>query len=104
MLSVDSGPVGPSSIDAFVLPLRFHEIAVDPAQIRHQLGTAAFGVPEVLRCAKGLRLKARRTITDWARLAQTPLPALAECHDGSFIIIGKVVDDKAIIQDPKAGR
>jgi len=91
-------------VDAFVLLLRFHEIAVDAAQIRHQLGTAAFSVPEILRCAKGLRLKARAIVTDWARLAATPLPALAECRDGGFIILGKVVDDKAIIQDPKIGR
>ncbi len=104
MLGGDGEPGGTSSIDAFVLLLRFHEIALDPAQIRHQLGTAAFGVPEILRCAKGLRLKARAVVSDWERLARTPLPALAECHDGSFIILGKVVDGKALIQDPAVGR
>jgi subfamily B ATP-binding cassette protein HlyB/CyaB len=92
------------NIDALVLLLRFHEMAVDPAQIRHQLGGATFGTPEILRCAKQFKLKARTTSTDWPRLAATPLPALAECRDGSFIILGKVVDDKAIIQDPQAGR
>ena len=92
------------NVDALVLLLRFHEMAIDPGQIRHQFGAATFGTSEILRCAKQFRLKARATSSDWARLAQTPLPALAECHDGSFIILGKVVDDKAIIQDPKAGR
>src|SRR3984957_8558846 len=92
------------NIDALVLLLRFHEMAVDPAQIRHQLSGATFGTPEILRCAKQFKLKARTTRTDWPRLAATPLPALAECRDGSFIILGKVVDDKAIIQDPQAGR
>ena len=80
------------------------EIAVDPGQIRHQYAGASFGVPEILRCAKQFKLKARSIATDWARLAQTPLPALAECRDGSFIILGKIVDDKIIIQDPQVGR
>jgi subfamily B ATP-binding cassette protein HlyB/CyaB len=93
-----------SGLDALVLLLRFHEIAVDPGQIRHQYAGASFGVPEILRCAKQFKLKARAITTDWARLAQTPLPALAECRDGSFIILGKIVDDKIIIQDPQVGR
>jgi subfamily B ATP-binding cassette protein HlyB/CyaB len=92
------------NIDALVLLLRFHEMAVDPAQIRHQFGSATFGVSEILRCAKQFRLKTRASETDWARLARTPLPALAECRDGSFIILGRVVDDKALIQDPRVGR
>jgi ATP-binding cassette, subfamily B, bacterial HlyB/CyaB len=104
MSSLEGSPSEASSLDAFVLLLRFHELAVDPAQIRHQLGTASFGVTEILRCAKGLKLKARAIVTDWTRLAQTPLPALAECPDGSFIILGKIVDDKAIVQDPRVGR
>jgi ATP-binding cassette, subfamily B, bacterial HlyB/CyaB len=104
MSSPEGGPSEASSLDAFVMLLRFHELAIDPAQIRHQLGTASFGVTEILRCAKQFKLKARATVTDWTRLAQTPLPALAECHDGSFIILGKVVDDKAIVQDPRVGR
>jgi ATP-binding cassette, subfamily B, bacterial HlyB/CyaB len=93
-----------SGLDALVLLLRFHEIAVDPGQIRHQYAGASFGVSEILRCAKQFKLKARAIATDWARLAQTPLPALAECRDGSFIILGKIVDDKIIIQDPQVGR
>src|SRR5215470_1425910 len=92
------------NIDALALLLRFHEMAVDPGQIRHQFGGATFGTSEVLRCAKQFRLKARATAADWTRLARTPLPALAECRDGSFVILGKAVEDKALIQDPKVGR
>jgi subfamily B ATP-binding cassette protein HlyB/CyaB len=96
--------VADAKIDALVLMLRFHDIAIDPAQIRHQFGGAAFGTPDILRCAKQLKLKVRAIVTDWPRLARTTLPALAECQDGSFIILAKVVDDKAIIQDPQVGR
>src|SRR5215470_4751782 len=96
-------PLSDTNIDALALMLRFHEIAVDPAQIRHQFGNATFGVTEVLRCARQFKLKARALNMDWMRLARTPLPALGECRDGSFIIVGKVLDDKVLIQDPRVG-
>jgi ATP-binding cassette, subfamily B, bacterial HlyB/CyaB len=95
--------VGDVSIAAFGMILRFYEIAAEPAQIRHRVA-GPFGSAEILRCAKEFNLKARAITMDWTRLVQTPLPALAECRDGSFIVLGKVADDKALIQDPRAGR
>jgi ATP-binding cassette, subfamily B, bacterial HlyB/CyaB len=94
---------GDVTIASFGLILRFYEIAADPAQIRHRVA-GSFGAVEILRCVKEFNLKARAITMDWARLVQTPLPALAECRDGSFIVLGKVADDKALIQDPRAGR
>src|SRR5215470_9030284 len=92
-----AGPEGQgvpgSGIDALILILRFHELAVDPAQIRHQFAGAPFGIPEILRCAKELKLKARAVVADWGRLAKTPLPALAECRDGSFLVLARIVED-----------
>jgi cytolysin-activating lysine-acyltransferase len=73
-----------TGLDALILLLRFHEIAVDPAQIRHQHGAAAFGIPDIVRCARQFRLKARAVSTSWDRLAKTSLPALAQCRDGNF--------------------
>ena len=103
-----AGPEGQgvpgSGIDALILILRFHELAVDPAQVRHQFAGAPFGIAEVLRCAKELKLKARAVVADWRRLAKVPLPALAECRDGSFLVLARLVDDKALIQDPAVGR
>ncbi|MBX9829303.1 MAG: type I secretion system permease/ATPase [Xanthobacteraceae bacterium] len=93
-----------SSVAALALILRFHEIAVDPSQIRHQYAQSGFGATEILRCAKSLGLKARLHETDWPRLARTPLPALAEYRDGTFVVLAKVVDDKALVQDPRTGR
>src|SRR5262249_30587027 len=48
--------------------------------------------------------KARSVVVDWARLAKITLPALVECRDGGFFVLGKIVGDKALIQDPKVGR
>src|SRR5262249_27962679 len=93
-----------SGLDALVLLLRFHEIAADPAQIRHPFGGGAFGAAEIFRCARQFKLKARALTMDWMRLAHTPLPGLAECRDGSFVVVGKVLDDKVLIQDPQVGR
>ncbi|MBV9244683.1 MAG: type I secretion system permease/ATPase [Methylobacteriaceae bacterium] len=91
-------------LEAFVLLLRFHGIAADAEQIRHRFGGAAFGIQEMLRCAKEFELKARSLSSTWARLARTPLPALAQRPDGSFFILGKASETGVLIQDPAAGR
>ena len=99
------GSVGSASgVDAFVLLLRFHQIAADPGQIRHQAGGASFGATEILRCAKNLKLKARAITANWQGLAKLSSPAIAECSDGHFVVLGRVVDDKALIHDPSVGR
>jgi ATP-binding cassette, subfamily B, bacterial HlyB/CyaB len=93
-----------ASVEALVLLLRFHQIAADPSQIRHQFGGGTFGASEILRCAKDLRLKARAVTADYRRLAKLPLPALAECDDGRFVVLGRVADEEVLIQDPTVGR
>ncbi len=92
-----------SGVAALVMLLRFQGIAVDPQQISHQYGQN-IGITEMLRCAKELQLKARVVTSTWARLARTALPAIAECRDGSFILLGKVSEDNILIQDPAANR
>jgi ATP-binding cassette, subfamily B, bacterial HlyB/CyaB len=87
---------------ALVLLLRFLGIAADPQQLKHQFGGSRIGVSEMLRCAKGMQVKARVMTSDWNRLAKTALPAIAECRDGGFIILGKRADDAVLIQDPLA--
>jgi subfamily B ATP-binding cassette protein HlyB/CyaB len=84
--------------------LRFHGAGADPAQIRHQCGTAAIGTAEMIRCAKEFGLKARELKTSWARLATTPLPAIATLKDGGFLLLGKVGDDKIVVQSTKTPR
>lgn len=100
--AVERGPE--TGIDAFVLILRFHEVAADPAQIRHRFAGVAFATPEILLCARELKLKARAISTKWIRLPKAPVPALVECKDGSFLILGRAVDGKVLVQDPKVGR
>jgi subfamily B ATP-binding cassette protein HlyB/CyaB len=98
-----SGPNDPGLI-ALVMLLRFHGVGADPAQIRHQCGTAAIGIADMVRCAKEFGLKAREVRTSWARLTTTPLPAIAALKDGGFLLLGKVGDDKVVVQSPKTPR
>src|SRR5467141_2628891 len=84
--------------------LRFQGVPADPGQIRHRLGIARIGVPEMLRCAKDLGLKARAYRTDWSRLAKTPLPAIAALRDGGFLVVAKAAEDKVLVQSPLAPR
>jgi subfamily B ATP-binding cassette protein HlyB/CyaB len=84
--------------------LRFHGVGADPAQIRHQSGADVIGVAEMVRCARECGLKARELKTNWARLAKTPLPAIAVLKDGDFLLLGKVGDDKVVVQSTKTPR
>jgi subfamily B ATP-binding cassette protein HlyB/CyaB len=91
-------------LHALVMMLRIHGVGADAEQIRHRCASVAIGVNEMLRCAKELGLKASVTTTVWDRLSVTPLPGIAVLHDGGFLILGKVADDKVLIQNPTSPR
>ncbi|MEY9427042.1 subfamily B ATP-binding cassette protein HlyB/CyaB [Bradyrhizobium ottawaense] len=93
-----------TNVEAFVLLLRFLDLAADPKQIRHQCAASVFGETEILRLAKGLKLRARAINSEWNKLARTPLPALAQGRDGEFVVLARVSGDRALIHDPRIGR
>ena len=102
-MSADTRPTDPG-LESLVTLLHLQGVAADREQIRHRLGTNEIGAPEMLRCAKDFGLKARATRTTWARLAKTPLPAIATLHDGGFLVIAKAGEDKVLVQSPLATR
>lgn len=76
----------------------------DEAQLRHEFAPTGAPCDEtaLLRAAKEIGLKARSHTSTWARLADTPLPAIG-CHrDGHFFVIAKFdqAQDKVLIHDP----
>jgi subfamily B ATP-binding cassette protein HlyB/CyaB len=95
---------GDAGLAALVTLLRFHGIGADQEQIRHQCGGMAIGVPEMLRVAKAFGLKARAYRSSWRRLAKTALPGIAVLRDGSFLLLAKTGDDKALVQAPLSPR
>src|SRR5438132_1032264 len=95
---------GDPGLAALVMLLRFHGIGANAEQIRHQLGMVRVGVPEMLRCAKDVGLKARAPKTTWQRLAATPMPAIAQLKDGGYLILGRAGENKILVQFPLAPR
>ena len=93
-----------SGLTCLIILLRCHGVSVEPEQIRHRLAAAKVGIPEMLRTAKELGLKARINKTTWDRLAKTPLPAILPLRDGTFIILGKITGDKALVQNVVTSR
>jgi ATP-binding cassette, subfamily B, bacterial HlyB/CyaB len=98
-----SGP-GNGGVAALVLLLRFCEVAVTPEQLLHQFGKADIGMPDMLRVAKQLKLKARAVTCDWEALAKMPLPGIAQCADGGFLVLARHTGDRVIVQDARVGR
>lgn len=92
----DTGLIG------LVMLARFHNIAADADQLAHEFRDTgrAFGVPQILLAARQLGLKAKHVRTELARLAQTPLPAMAVSTDGRFFILARIDEEKVLIQDP----
>ena len=104
-MSQSTGSSDQRGLAALVMLLRFQGLSVDPGQIRHQLGTDAIGVPEMLRCANQLGLKAREVARPgWDRLPRTPLPGIAVLRDGGFLLLGRASEDKILVQVPDQPR
>jgi subfamily B ATP-binding cassette protein HlyB/CyaB len=96
-------PLDPG-LTALVMLLRFHGVGADPSRIKHHCGGADIGITEMIRCAKEFGLRARELKTSWARLATTPLPAIAELKNGDFLLLGKAGQDKILVQSTKTPR
>src|SRR5437660_130127 len=101
---MSSGQQRDAGLECLALLLRFHQIAVDPAQIAHQFSGATIGVTEMLRCAKDLKLRARVVTENWEGLTKLPLPGIVELRDKTFVIVGKVTAEDALVQVPSEGR
>jgi subfamily B ATP-binding cassette protein HlyB/CyaB len=85
-----------------VMLARFHALAADPDQLAHEFRVDGrmFGRTEILLAAKKLGLRAKRVRTTVARLDRTPLPAIAVTADGGYVVLARVGQDKALVQDP----
>ena len=105
-MSIETNGARPTDpgLEALVTLLHLQGVAADAGQLKHRLGTDKIGAPDMLRCAKGLGLKARAHRTNWSRLTKTPLPAIAAQRDGGFLVLAKAGDDKVLVQSPFAPR
>jgi subfamily B ATP-binding cassette protein HlyB/CyaB len=103
-----------TGLSCLVTVVKFLGQAVDPAQIKHQMGLGEdkFSTEDILRAAKQLDVKSRATQSDWTKLAELPLPAIGKNNDGSYFIIAKILGVSAsdsevpsvLIQSPIAAK
>ena len=104
MVVEDNSQAVDSGLACLIMLSRLHGLPADAGQLRHQFGRSgeAFNDSDILRAAKSLGLKARVINSDWSRLQNTKLPAIAIHKEGHYFIIGKITEDKVLIQDPTA--
>jgi ATP-binding cassette, subfamily B, bacterial HlyB/CyaB len=81
-------------------------VPADPDELarRHLASSKLASKEDVVRIARKLGLKARVVATRWDRLARTPLPAIVENKDGTFLIAGRFLDGKLLVQRPTEPR
>jgi len=78
-----------AGLQSLTMLAQLHGIAVEPARLQHEFGRAdaAASLPDLARAARWLGLKARVLHSEWARLAQTPLPALVRMRTGDIPLL-----------------
>ena len=97
ILEMDSGSF------CLSLMLQFHQLPADPMQILREYGIdSKLDDVHLIRAAKHLGVKARKTKTDISRLNKFFLPAIAITKDNKFFIIGRFdkAEEKVLIQQP----
>ncbi|TJZ74820.1 type I secretion system permease/ATPase [Chitiniphilus eburneus] len=95
-----------TALACLVMLARFHQVAIEPDQVRHQYADTDGRLTEadVLRAARHAGLKARAVDTRLDRLDRTPLPAMARTLAGEWVILARVEGDQVLYHDPIAGR
>lgn len=94
-----------TGLACFAIMANFFEKPISIDQIKHKYDrqNSHFEEYELLQLAKEFSFKARFVETKWERLDKAALPAIAQSKDGAYFILGRVADDKALIQDPAKG-
>jgi len=98
-----------SGLWALLMMARYHGIAVEEAQLRHEFGQERFSTERILLAAKHLGMTAKPIEQDPDRLERAPLPAVAVDKEGNFCIAvkfgyegGDKARPKIIVQRPGA--
>ncbi|WP_314946299.1 HlyD family type I secretion periplasmic adaptor subunit [Bradyrhizobium cosmicum] len=84
--------------------LRLRGIESNLDHIRRRSGYAPIGVPEMLAYAREVNLSARCALTDWDELSKHPLPGIVPLRSQSFLLLGKLHGNEAVVLAPGAER
>ncbi len=96
-----------TGLACLVMMARLHGVTADADQLAHE-AAQPFTTTDILLGAKRLGLQAKAVTIDIARLAKTPLPAVAIAHDAQgrpeFFILARIDGEQVLIQAPTLGR
>ena len=97
-----SGQATDSAAASLAFILQLLGLPANPAEILHQSGKPRLDETDLLRSARRFPVKARLVSATLERLKAMPMPVLAGLHDGSWVVIGRIADDRMLIQNPAA--
>ena len=85
-----------------------HQRSADPLQLARALGFEPAAEPseaQLLLAAQELGLKAKSTHSNWSRLPNNTLPAIAETKGGGYVVLLRVDPDGHVVAgDPRQPR
>ena len=84
---------------ALALALQVLGLPAEAAQIEHEMGRPrTISDADLLRAARRFPVKAKICASAVARLARTPLPAIARLTSGAYVVLGSVAEDRVLLQ------
>lgn len=92
-----------TGLASFAIMASFFEKPISIEQIQHKYDrqNSNFEEYELLALAKEFSLKAKFVDSTWSKLNKTQLPVVAQTKENEYFVIGKIAEDKVLIQDPK---
>ncbi len=106
-MTADAGqPISAVAVDtgltSIVMLARLQGVSADPQQLQHQFVESGeqFNEALMLRAAKFLGLRAKAFDSDWEKLKKSAMPAIAEFVNDRFVVVGRMVGEEVLIQDP----
>jgi len=94
-------PETDSGLAALVTILAFYDIAADGEHLAREF--APNGGPmvpyDIVAAARARGLKARLSRGSVKRITRLPMPAIARCRDGSFVILAKAGDSTVLVKE-----
>ncbi|VVD61359.1 Toxin RTX-I translocation ATP-binding protein [Pandoraea iniqua] len=93
-----------SAVESVVILLSFFRLPANAAQLHRELAGDEVNAAQLVRLLRRLGLKSRQVSVLPARLEKTPLPAIAVMRDGTFMLLGKIAEGLAVVQDSCSGQ
>lgn len=99
---ISSALAADTGVLCLTMMLHFLKLPADPEQIRHEYAPkgAPMDVTSLVRAARQLEVKTRAVKVKPKRLENSPFPAIAEAADGTFFILARIAEGKALVHVP----